>query len=110
MRGDAVELHGEELVLRARRGRALIDECSMILRELFAHAGRATWVGRVLEVMADHVRSHSETSHKVVEQLDQIQAGNIQHRATGVAELAGKHTLINGGELVKADAGQIHLG
>ncbi|MCX4246563.1 DUF3540 domain-containing protein [Paraliomyxa miuraensis] len=116
--GDALELHGrqrvdlhaDELLLRARQGRALVDECSMVLRELFAHAGQATVVGTMVELLAEHVRSHSKTSRKVVEQLDHLQAGHIEHRATEVAQLSGKQTLINGAELIKADGGQIHLG
>ncbi len=103
-------LHSDELQIRARRGRALLDECSFVLRELFVHATKATFVGKLFERLVDRISSHSKSSLRVVEGLDQVQAGNLEQRATGVAQLAGKTVLLNGTDLVKADGGQIHLG
>lgn len=116
--GAGVELHAEqrlglqsdEIQIRARRGRALLDECSLVLRELFVHATKATFVGKLFERLVERISSHSKSSLRVVEGLDQVQAGNLELRATDVAQLAGKNVLINGADLVKADGEQIHLG
>jgi hypothetical protein len=103
-------IEGDELVVRARTGRAFVHDCAVVARELLTHATKSTLVGTVVETIADLVRSHSRASVRVVDEIDQLQAGNIEHRASSVAELAGEHTLINGSRLVKADAAQIHLG
>ncbi len=107
---EGLELQGEELLVRARGGKALLGEFSVLAKGLFSSVTKTTLVGKVMETFVDRIQSRSKTSSRVVEDLDQLHAGNLEHRATGVAEIAGKHTLLGGGELVKADAGQIHLG
>jgi len=103
-------LQGDELQLRARLGRVLLDECSMVLRSLFAHVTKSTLVAKVLESFADRVAAHSRTSSRTVEELDHVQAGAIHYKAQTTAQIGAQHALISAGELVKLDGGQIHLG
>lgn len=111
LRTDArVGVRADEVQIHARLGRALLDEGSMILRSLFTHASKSTLVGKVIETLAERISTHSQTSLRTVEVLDQVQAGAIDYRAQTTAQIAADTTLISGGELAKVDAGQIHLG
>jgi hypothetical protein len=105
-----LDLSSDELRVRARLGQVILDECSLVLRKLLSHVTRGTYVGKVLETLVDRVRQHSKTSYRSVAEIDQVQAGVIDHRASASAQLHGKQTLITGEELVKADGGQIHIG
>lgn len=111
LRTDArVGVHADEVQVHARLGRALLDEGSMILRSLFTHAGKSTLIGKVIETLAEQITTHSQTSLRTVEVLDQVKAGALDYRARTSAQITAEHTLISGGELAKIDAGQIHLG
>jgi hypothetical protein len=103
-------LAADEVQVRGRLARVLLDECSMVLRSLFTHASKATFVGKLIETFADRINSHSKTSHRTIETLDQVEAGTLNYRASHSAQLGAQHTLISGTELVKVDGGQIHLG
>jgi hypothetical protein len=103
LQADEVRVHGRLL-------RAVLGECSSIVRTLFTHASQSTLVSKVVETVADQILAHSKTSQRTVEALDQVKAGTIDYRATGSAQIGAEHTLITGAELVKVDAGQIHLG
>jgi hypothetical protein len=105
-----VDVRADEVQVHARLGRALLDEGSMILRSLFTHAGKSTLVGKVIETLAERITSHSQTSLRTVEEIDQTRAGIIDYRAQTAAHIVAEHAFINGGELVKVDGGQIHLG
>lgn len=106
----SVTVNADELSIRARLGRALLDEGSVILRSLFTHADKSTLVGKVIETLAERVTVFSKTSLRSIEELDQIQAGAIDYRAQTSAQIGAEHTLITGAELAKVDGGQIHLG
>jgi hypothetical protein len=105
-----VDVHADEVRVSARIGRALLDEGSMILRSLVTHASKSTLIGKVVETLAERITTASQTSLRTVEALDQTRAGAIDLRAQTTAQITAQQTLINGGELAKVDAGQIHLG
>ena len=46
----------------------------------------------------------------MTEGIDQVEAGQIDYRASGMTRLHGKNTVITARDLVKADAKQIHMG
>ena len=103
-------LRGDEVQVRGRLAQIVFDECSMVLRSLFTHATKATFVGKLIETLADRISTHSKTSHRTVDEIDQLEAGTIHYRASESAQIGAEHTLITGGEMVKVEGGQIHLG
>jgi hypothetical protein len=103
-------LTSDELRVRARLGRVLFDECSAVLRSLFTHVTTATFVAKLFESLTERFTQHSKTSYRSVEEVDQLQAGNIDYHAKSTAHIGATHALVKGGELVKVDGGQIHLG
>ncbi|PRQ10251.1 DUF3540 domain-containing protein [Enhygromyxa salina] len=103
-------LNADELQVRARAARLIIDECAAVLRSLFTHVTKSTFVAKVIETLADRLSTHTKTSARTVEGLDQVQAGNLDYRAEHTVQIAATHAMVKGTDLVKVDGGQIHLG
>jgi hypothetical protein len=94
---------GGTLRLQARR-------VEMVAKDLVSYVGRTTWLGSVFEQVVDRFVSHSKTSLRTVQGLDQLQADTLDHRAKSTASLSGEQTLLRGRTVLKADGDQIHLG
>jgi hypothetical protein len=105
-----VDIAGDELQVQARVGRVFVRECTAVLRSLLTHATSSTLVAKLVETLADRVSTSSKTSSRNVAEIDQLHAGIIDHRAVEAAHIAADKVLINGGEIAKVEAGQIHLG
>lgn len=105
-----VGIAGDELQVQARVGRVFVSECKAVLRSLLTHATSSTMVAKVIETLADRVSTSSKTSLRNVSEIDQLHAGIIDHHAEQAAQIAADKVIINGGEIAKVQAGQIHLG
>jgi hypothetical protein len=101
---------GDELQVQARVGRVFVRECTAVLRSLLTHATSSTLVAKLVETLADRVSTSSKTSYRNVSEIDQLHAGTIDHQAVESARIAADKVIINGGEIAKVEAGQIHLG
>ena len=99
-----------ELDVRARTGRAAIEELSLFARSVFASLAKLTHVGQVLELLVDRVTQRSQHSMRAIEGLDHTSAQTIDYRAERAAHIRAEHAIVDGKELVKLDGGQIHLG
>ncbi len=116
--GESLDLHSEgplalrsdELRVRTRVARIFMDECSAVLRSLFTHLSKSTIVAKVVETFAARVSVHSKSSSRVTEGVDQVHAGVLERRAEKAIHLESELTMVKGGELVKVDGGQIHVG
>lgn len=107
---EKLEVQTDEVRVQGRLASVVLDECSTILRSLFTYASKLTTVGKAIDMLADRIVSHSKTSQRTVEEVDQVKAGTIDYRATGSAQIGGEQALVTGAELVKVDGGQIHVG
>lgn len=105
-----VGIAGDELQVQARVGKIFVRECTAVLRSLLTHATSSTMVATVIETLADRLSTSSKTSYRNVTELDQLHAGIIDHQAVEAARIAANKVIINGGEIAKVEAGQIHLG
>jgi hypothetical protein len=81
-----------------------------VLRSLLTHATSSTLVAKLVETVADRVSTSSKTSYRNVAEIDQLHAGIIDHQAVEASRIAADKVIINGGEIAKIEAGQIHLG
>lgn len=105
-----VGIVGDQLQVQARVGKVFVRECTAVLRSLLTHATTSTMVAKLVETLADRVSTSSKTSYRNVTEIDQLHAGIIDHQAVEAAQIAADKVLINGGEIAKVEAGQIHLG
>lgn len=67
-------------------------------------------IGRVYEAVVDRLVHLSKSAFRMTEGIDQVHAGQIDYRASEMARLHGKNTVITARDLVKTDAKQIHMG
>jgi hypothetical protein len=105
-----VGITGDEIQVQARAGKVFVRECTAVLRSLLTHATSSTLVAKLVETVADRVSTSSKTSYRNVAEIDQLHAGIIDHQAVEAARIAADKVIINGGEIAKIEAGQIHLG
>lgn len=111
LRSDSqVGIAGDEFQVQARVGRVFVRECTAVLRSLLTHATNSTIVAKLVETLADRVSTSSKTSCRNVTEIDQLHAGIIDHQAVEAAQIAADKVLINGGEIAKVEADQIHFG
>jgi len=100
----------DELAIEARRGRVVLDSLASFVRSVRAHLSESTLVGKVRELIVERFTQHSNTSYRAVGELDHVRAGTLDYKAERGAHIHGENTSMSATELVKVDAGQIHLG
>ena len=100
----------EELSARARTGSFVIERMKWVGAELLAHLARIEWVGDMLDSISERLRISTRRSYRDVEELDQLHAGQVDHRVDHTYSLRSKHTVMASEGLVKVDGAQIHLG
>jgi hypothetical protein len=105
-----IGIRSDELRVQARTARMVLTECTAVLRSLVTHVTTSTFVAKVIETISDRFTQASKTSYRSVAETDQLQAGIIDHRGQEATHIAGAKLLLNGGEIAKVEAGQIHLG
>lgn len=98
------------LSLRGREIDVATQSIVAVTRSLQASLGVARMIGGTLATVFERLTSHAQFQHRVVEGLDQVQAGTLDHRARGVAQLSGETVVVNGERLIKQRAAQIHMG
>jgi hypothetical protein len=117
--GGRLELHAQtalalrsddELAVEAKRGRVLLGALETFVRTLHANISESTLVGKLRELFVERLMQHSHTSYRSVAEVDHVMAGTIDYRAEHVAHIHAENTSMSASELVKVDAGQIHLG
>lgn len=108
--GGRARVSAADLDLHAARARLVLDEVLHVGRAVTAHVARLRAVGDFFETLAEHVLTRAKRSSRFVEEADHLRSGEIDHRAAGTLQLAGKTTLISGETLVRVDAEQIHMG
>ena len=116
-RGVEIRTPGD-VTVAAGRGIVATASSTRWVSSTFAYVGRTatatldTWsvVADRLETVARSLLQRLSFSVREVEGPDHLRCTDLDHRASGTASLRGNHTLVSARELVKVDAGQIHLG
>lgn len=103
MRSQVVELE-------AQSGMLSVTELRAVASRVVASLARVTRIGELLELLVETVTQRSENSFRVIEGVDHTQATTVQQRISQDLHIDSRRALINGGELVKMDGDQIHLG
>lgn len=100
----------DELSVEARRGRVLLDSLATFIRSVRANFSESTLVGKVRQLLVERFTQHSNTSYRAIAELDHVKAGTLAYTAEAGVHIHGENTSMSAAELVKVDAGQIHLG
>lgn len=116
-RGIEIRTPGD-VAISAGRGIVGTASSTRWVSSTFAFVGRTatatldTWsvVADRLETVARSLLQRLSFSVREVEGPDHLRCTDLDHRASGTASLRGTNTLLSARDLVKVDAGQIHLG
>ncbi len=108
--GEGTTIDGPLLRIDADEARMHVGRLDYSGREAQAAVFSMRVIGRVYEAVVDRLVQLSKSAFRMTEGIDQVEAGQIDYRASGMTRLHGKNTVITARDLVKADAKQIHMG
>ncbi|ARP91784.1 hypothetical protein CAL14_17055 [Bordetella genomosp. 9] len=107
---EAVRIETGEMSVRARETRCVAERMRYVATELQATVGATRLVGKSYEAVLDRLQLMSRLSFRTTEEIEQVRAGTLDYQAEQAARVHAEYTLVTGGELVKVDARQIHMG
>lgn len=105
-----LNLVADEFSLRAGRGRLLVDQLHCLGQRLLAELEQVKLLGRWFDSALERVSQRVKRSYRVVEEMDQVRSEQIHYQANKNLYLHGQNALMSAKDLVKVDAGQIHIG
>jgi hypothetical protein len=106
----AVDVQADAFALRARSGRCGIGRLEYAGEEVAGTVGVLRLVGRVCETVVDRLTQLSRNVLRLTEETEQVRAGTLDCEADKSLRMHAPYTVVTGGELVKMDAKQIHVG
>ena len=105
-----LEMKGARWALQAQEAQCDVSEMRYTGQALDATVGRLRLVGQVFESVADRVMQIARNALRFVDGVEQVRVGHLDLRAKETAIIHGRHVVVTGKELMKVDAGQIHMG
>jgi hypothetical protein len=87
-----------------------LDRLSYLGRLIHGQVERVKLFASSLDSVVDRLWQRVKRSFRFVEELDHLEAEEIQYRAKNNAQIHGQNALVTAERLVKVDGGQIHLG
>lgn len=107
--GEAAVAAGA-LKVTAADAKLRLDEVSFLGRLVQAQAETVKLVAGALDHTLERFWQRVKRSYRFVAEQDHVRAGHLDYAAKENAHLRGKNTLLTAQQLVKVDAGQVHLG
>jgi len=108
--GNDVSVVAAKVDVNAADGSVVLQRLSYLGRFLRSEVEKVKTVAGTFDMVMDRLSQTVKRSYRRVEEMDQLRAARIDHRADETMSLHGKNTLVTGEQLVKVDADQIHLG
>jgi nitrous oxide reductase len=105
-----VSLTSSGVSVRASHGSVLVDKLSLLGSMVSAEIDKVKVLAGALDTIAERVHQRVKRAYRVVEELDQVKAAQIDYSAEKTMNLHAKNALVTAEELVKVDGEQIHLG
>jgi hypothetical protein len=105
-----IAMTATDMELNAKQASVSFATLSYLGQQALAQLQKVKLVGGLWESVMEHVFQRTRTSHRIVDDMEQLRSGQLDYRASKNMNLRGKNTLMTAEELVKVDGGQIHLG
>jgi len=99
-----------KLQVRAVDAGVLLDRLTFVGGAVRAQIAKARLFAGSLDATLDRLTQRVKRSYRVVEELDQVRAENIDYRAEKHLAIRGENTIMTARELVKVDGEQVHIG
>jgi hypothetical protein len=103
-------LQSSTLAVQALQGDVTIQSLSLVGDAWRSCIDRVKTVGRSFDSILERCHQRVSRSYRIVEEMDQVKAGQIDYTADTSLQLHAKYALVTAEDLVKMDADQIHLG
>jgi hypothetical protein len=87
-----------------------LDALSLVGGAVRAELDKVKVYASTLDSFFERVSLRAQRSFRAVAEIDQVKAGQIDYAATGNAHVRGENALVTAHDLVKLDAGQVHVG
>jgi hypothetical protein len=107
--GEAVVL-AMKLTLRAVEGEAAFERARVLAGDARAEFRKLGVVAETVETVCERLWQRMKRSYRIIDETDQVRAGNIDHRARQLLRIHADHTAITAKHLAKIDGEQIHVG
>lgn len=107
--GD-VSIVGGRFSLAAVDGNVVFRSLAYLGRVARCELDKVKSVVGSLEVIAERSMQKVQRSYRIVDEVDQLRAGDIDHAAEETMTLRARNTVITAEQLLKIDAEQIHIG
>ncbi len=108
--GDAGLSAGETLVLAAKEGEASFEKVSALAKTADVRLGTLTMMAGAVEQFFSRLTQRLTNSVRLVEEHEEVQAGSARYLIEDTLTMHSKNALHIAEEVVKIDAGQVHLG
>lgn len=105
-----IAMQSASLKVEALKGEVTVHDLSLVGEAWRSCVDRVKSVGRSFDSILERCHQRVARSYRVVDEMDQVKAGQIDYQAEGSLQLHAKYTLMTADELVKLDGEQIHLG
>lgn len=105
-----IAMQSGSLKVEALKGEVTVHELSLVGEAWRSCVDRVKSVGKTFDSILERCHQRVSRSYRVVDEMDQVKAGQIDYQADSSLQLHAKYTLMTADELVKVDGEQIHLG
>lgn len=105
-----IAMQSGSLKVDALKGEVTVHELSLVGEAWRSCVDRVKSVGKTFDSILERCHQRVSRSYRVVDEMDQVKAGQIDYQADSSLQLHAKYTLMTADELVKVDGEQIHLG
>lgn len=105
-----IAMQSASLKVEALKGEVTVHDLSLVGDAWRSCVDRVKSVGRSFDSILERCHQRVTRSYRVVDEMDQVKAGQIDYQAETSLQMHAKYTLMTADELVKLDGGQIHLG
>ena len=107
--GDST-IDARRVSVRAQEGEAIIGKLRMLGSLVEAKIGKLSTVAETVDAFAGRFVQRVKRYYRLVEEMDQVRAEQIDHRARGTARIHAENTVITANKLAKIDGDQVHIG
>jgi hypothetical protein len=107
---QSVSITSGSVQVSAVDGEVSLERLTLLSTVVRAEIDRLKVLAESLDATTDRIALRAKRAYRTVEEIDQVKAEQIDYTAEKIMNLHGGSTLVTAEELVKLDAGQIHVG
>jgi hypothetical protein len=108
--GKDVNVVSGEVKVSAVEGSVTLDRLSYLGSFVRAEVEKIKLAASTFDSVLDRISQKVRRSYRIVAEMDQLRAEQVDHEARQTMSLRARNTLVTAEELVKLDGEQIHLG